>query len=223
MTSEVIVMNRSAIAIAADSASTVTGEKIFNADKIFMLSKYRPIGIMIYGNSHFMGIPWETVIKTYRRQLSTQTFDDVVEYANNFFEYINQNKVIFSEENNDAVYKGTIIGVLSEVRGVILNRIGEIISIEGKIADETVEDIINQEIKKIEEKISKNPMPECFEEKDIIFLNERYSQDFKAIFPQIFEKLPMSDFYPRIVDLVSRIFIIRILCGDHMSGVVFAG
>jgi len=58
MTAEIAIMNKEAIAIAADSAVTLREGKIFtSANKIFSLSKYRPVGVMIYGNATFMGIP----------------------------------------------------------------------------------------------------------------------------------------------------------------------
>ena len=48
MTAEVAVMNKQAIALAADSAVTFRdemGQKIFtSASKIFTLSKYQPVG-----------------------------------------------------------------------------------------------------------------------------------------------------------------------------------
>jgi len=67
MTAEIAILNCEAIALAADSAVTMigtSGEKIFtSANKLFTLSKYHPVGIMIYGNALFMGVPWETIIK----------------------------------------------------------------------------------------------------------------------------------------------------------------
>lgn len=61
MTAEIAIMNKDAIALAADSAVTIEqqkGKKIYNTvNKLFMLSKYQPIGIMIYGNATFMGVP----------------------------------------------------------------------------------------------------------------------------------------------------------------------
>ena len=62
MTAEVASMNKHAIALAADSAVTLhneMGQKIFtSASKIFTLSKYHPVGVMVYGNATFMGTPW---------------------------------------------------------------------------------------------------------------------------------------------------------------------
>jgi hypothetical protein len=50
MTAEVVIMNRKGLAIAADSAVTLGGSgKIYNTvDKLFALSRYRPVGIMFF-------------------------------------------------------------------------------------------------------------------------------------------------------------------------------
>jgi len=73
MTAEIAIMNKNAIALATDSAVTMSGsanQKIFtSANKLFALSKYHPVGIMIYGNAIFMEVPWETIIKIYRNNL----------------------------------------------------------------------------------------------------------------------------------------------------------
>ena len=64
MTAEVAVLNKSAVALAADSAMTVTvarARKTYPTNKLFALTKHHPIGIMIYNNAQFMDIPWETI------------------------------------------------------------------------------------------------------------------------------------------------------------------
>lgn len=72
MTAEVAVLNKMAVALAADSKVTIGGggsEKTYDtANKIFTLSKVHPVGILIYNNADFMGYPWETIIKLYRTQ-----------------------------------------------------------------------------------------------------------------------------------------------------------
>ena len=51
MTAEIAILNREAVALAADSAVTMigsSGEKIFtSANKLFTLSKYHPVGIIV--------------------------------------------------------------------------------------------------------------------------------------------------------------------------------
>ncbi len=70
MTAEIAILNKTGVALAADSAVTVSvdgGVKVFpSANKIFALSKFHPVGVMIYGASEMLDIPWETTIKTFR-------------------------------------------------------------------------------------------------------------------------------------------------------------
>lgn len=91
------VLNKHAVAIAADSAVTIgngKGVKIFNgANKIFSLSKYHPIAILIYNSASFMGIPWETIIKVYRKQLGDKSFRTVEEYQKDFLRSKNSIKL----------------------------------------------------------------------------------------------------------------------------------
>ena len=44
-----------------------------------MLSKYHPVGVMIYGNAELLGVSWETAIKSYREILGSNPFDTVEE------------------------------------------------------------------------------------------------------------------------------------------------
>jgi hypothetical protein len=88
VTAEVMICNRLAVALAADSAVTV-GEgdsgKIYNTvNKLFTLSKHRPVGIMIFANADYMGVPLETVIKMYREGLGATRFENLRSYSSDF-------------------------------------------------------------------------------------------------------------------------------------------
>jgi hypothetical protein len=89
MTAEVVVLNRMAVALAADSAVTIGDSKIYNTvNKLFTLSKHHPVGIMIFGNAQYMGIPWETVIKLYREGLGRKKFGTLQAYTRNFLRFL---------------------------------------------------------------------------------------------------------------------------------------
>jgi hypothetical protein len=101
MTAEIAIMNKEAVALAADSAVTVRqdkGTKIFSTNKIFTLSNFRPIGVMVFGLSSFMDIPWETIIKSYRHQLQNKKFDTLEEYGQDFIMFLENNKYSFFPE-----------------------------------------------------------------------------------------------------------------------------
>ncbi len=91
MTAEVAILNREAVAIAADSAVTLGGPvgKIYNtANKLFALSATEPVAVMVYGAGSFGPIPWDTVVKEYRHQLGAATHPTVQDYASAFVGYL---------------------------------------------------------------------------------------------------------------------------------------
>ncbi len=101
MTCEVAVMNKRGIALAADSAVTVTDgngnkKKIYHtAEKLFQLSPALPVAIMTYGPADIMGVPWETVVMIYAQKLDGQRFDTLEEYANDFLSFIERTDWLF--------------------------------------------------------------------------------------------------------------------------------
>lgn len=69
MTTEIAVINRLGVALATDSAVTISGDrpKVFDTgDKLFELCDNAPIGVMINGNMDLLGVPWEIIIKDFR-------------------------------------------------------------------------------------------------------------------------------------------------------------
>lgn len=96
MTSEVVVMNRMGAALAADSAVTVdvgnTSKVRNSALKVFHLSKYHPVGVMVYENASLLGVPWETIIKLFREKLGDTSLDTLEEYGNALVEFIEERK-----------------------------------------------------------------------------------------------------------------------------------
>src|SRR5262245_38355492 len=109
MTAEVAVMNRIGVALAADSAVTIGREanKIYtSADKLFQLSDEAPIGIMVYGNANFVGVPWETIIKAYRSRLGSTRFDKVEEYGQHLISYLTNNADLFPRRLEERQLQG---------------------------------------------------------------------------------------------------------------------
>jgi len=107
MTCEVVVMNKNGMALAADSAVTLTPHrKVYNHDeKLFQLGQHCPVGILVYGASDMIGVPWATVIKLYRRKLADTCFDHVHEYARDFLAFIESNDALFSLEHQQRHFR----------------------------------------------------------------------------------------------------------------------
>lgn len=110
MTAIVGVLNSQGIAIAADSAVTVSGnnvKKVYNrSNKIFTLSKFHPVGISIYNRVDYMGMPLETLIKIYRNELKDKSFGTVAEYKNDFLAFLKiQIKNVSAEQKTHSFYQ----------------------------------------------------------------------------------------------------------------------
>ena len=112
MTSEIAILNKSAIALAADSAGTVSGGlingvKINNSvNKLFALSKYQPVAIMVYGSSELMEVPWETIIKSYKSKLGNFYFKTLKEYYDDFIDFL-ENR-FFTDSIKNKYFKDTV-------------------------------------------------------------------------------------------------------------------
>ena len=106
MTAEIAVFNKTAVALAADSAVTISGggkHKIYNgAEKLFALTKHHPVGLMVYGTGDLCTAPWELIIKAYRKDLGSKCFDSLEEYAEDFFNYLQSAKSIITPGMREA-------------------------------------------------------------------------------------------------------------------------
>lgn len=133
MTAVVGILNKQAVALAADSAVTIggtNGRKIFNkANKVFTLSRQHPVGIMIYNSASFMATPWETIIKVYRKQLDTKSFPLLKEYEQDFIEFLRSKnfyadegiQIMFLENVSSDIVNYIVGEVTKKNRGIIEN------------------------------------------------------------------------------------------------------
>ena len=106
LTAEVALLNRQAIALAADSAVTIGRERVWKtANKLFSLGPTHDIALMIHGSGDFLSFPWEVVVKEYRKQANAKTFKTTQDCVSDFMAFLSSEK--FSDErgeNNSVLY-----------------------------------------------------------------------------------------------------------------------
>jgi len=97
MSAGICIMNKNAVALAADSAVTVGPHLAIHnsANKLFALSKVAPVGVIVYANAEFMEVPIEILIKQYKSSLQNKKFSTLEEYVENFLEFLISNKDLF--------------------------------------------------------------------------------------------------------------------------------
>ena len=116
MTAIVGIINKHAVAMAADSAVTIDGQKVFNsANKLFALSKFKPVAIAFYNNMNLVNCPWEIITKEYRHYLGSRSFSSLREYVADFFNFLKAKNYFCSEKDQKEYLNGQFINYIKIV------------------------------------------------------------------------------------------------------------
>ena len=230
MTAEVAVMNKHAIALAADSAVTFGIEnerKIFtSASKIFTLSKYEPVGMMIYDGASLMGVPWETIIKVYRDNLGQRTFKTVGDYAKDFFSFVAEKEQLFSEKEQNSYVKHSICSYFRLIANEITEQAEQGMKENEPINDTTTKEITSQIIKDHFEKWKEAELS-CLIPEDLMSnLRQKYKKSISNAKKEIFENLPLTRSSSRQLTEIAVNLFTKFPNGispPNTSGIVIAG
>ena len=229
MTAEIALLNKEAVALAADSAVTFqtdTGVKILpSANKIFTLSKYHPVGVMIYGNATLMGVPWELLIKMYRQQLGTRSFDTLEQYAEAFLRYLAEADVFFPRSVQDAYVQRNVEAFFSSVVEDITDAVQRTIEDKGGIGEDAVIQITQAVIADVYQRWSALEFPPTLPHGLSERLLERYGETIDDKVKAVFQKLPISQEDRDNLRSVSVSYLLKFVDpgSDAESGLVFAG
>lgn len=192
VTAEIAVLNEEAIALAADSAVTGPAKIFTSANKIFSLSKYHPVALMVYDTAQFHGVPWETIVKQYRRELGDKAFPTLDEHAADFLSYFSKATPLFppdAQERGVVVLLGTLFQAIREdglrpIKGRIEG--GEEPTLEEVLAE--IEAAINWHHARWKAADRRANLPKDYREK----VRRRYSKLVSAMIDGVFENVPLS-------------------------------
>lgn len=122
MTAEIAILNPHGVALAADSAVTIGSQKIINsAIKLFSLSKTDPVGVMVYGNANLLNIPWETLIKIYRKEHNKSRFEKLENYAESFISFLKTKTTLFNLDTQDQWLESQIVFIFNFINTQFVN------------------------------------------------------------------------------------------------------
>lgn len=227
MTAEIAIMNKEAIALAADSAVTISqekGQKIFtSANKVFALSKYYPVGIMVYGSASFMGIPWESIVKIYRNKSGKQKSDTLKEYADKFIAFLDNGNPLFPETEQEKYLYGSTKGYFTLIRKEIEEKVKSIVETEGKITNSQVKQITSDVIKEYYDKLQKTKMLPSIPKNHMEDIVNKYGGDINEVRKNVFGELPISTDSLNQLRNISASLFSKDIFPVGISGVVIAG
>ncbi len=208
MTTEIAIVNRHAIALAADSAVTIGRSRVWkSANKIISLSPRNDIAIMIHNSADLLRVPWETIIKHFRDDCCFTKFDKVSDCASAFFEHIHSNfipRVTGLPEKEASLFVPIIDHIFDRSHEMNITPHESAKKIASEVSEHTVgSDRIDNFISKQE------------------FI-ERYGSIIKTICKSRFKKTPQSKTSSIIFGILYDIVSAK-LSSEYDSGLVFCG
>ncbi|WP_041580216.1 hypothetical protein [Bacillus sp. 1NLA3E] len=197
MTAEICVMNTIGVAMAADSAVTIgSGTKIYNsANKLFTLSKFHPVGIMIYGNAEFLRVPWETIIKVYRQSLDVKTFPTVEEYSYDFLHFLKGNNYmeLTSEVEEYKFILNLITESVSSAFDTILGKLKARVNEKPDSTEDELNAVANTYLDELLMDCDNKNFINGFDDQDYRQIIEKYGDQIEKIIIETFENMIFSE------------------------------
>ena len=224
MTAEIAILNKSAVALAADSAVSLgTSGKIFSGNKLFALTKWHPVGVMIYNNAEYMSIPWETIIKIYRLELGQDSKSSIQDYVDGFLAYLKsdrfsteeQVKNNFLEIANDELEKIWRTVKKSERNS---NSDGNSLSVQDR--NELIVSIVEERLLELVEETDDS---ESIQNSEIETLVSKYRSQLDELIEQIFHGLEVTESVKSDILKILRLSIKSKQMSGRYTGIVIAG
>ena len=231
MTSEIVIMNKNAVSIAADSISTIVSraghhdiqrKTYSSSNKLFALYDHS-IGIMVYNNANFMGLPWETIIHAFREHIKNEgkrfeTLEDGVECFISFLEksemFDKDQQVRFFMEEFEEYHKNLLEHLLQNLEEYsdefYSYHFDEELNREDKL------EILKQELDKI---ISQSQITKSYDQ-NFNAEFEFYLQEINGICSGIYES--SYEIFKKQLETINCLFFNNLMW-NCASGIVFAG
>lgn len=211
MTAEIAILNRQAVALAADSAVTIGQNRAWKtANKLFSLSPTNDIGIMIYGYGDFLRYSWEIVARTFREHIGGRVFRTVSECGDEFVQYLKQGHF-----ENDHSYNLNALVLFGEILEQVKSELGNH-KTKSKYKQELIE-VIQTNIEYID--TNYNKLNEQLDKKEFI---RDYAEWTKGIAKEIFECTVTKELHNLINDLL-YLALGSTVASSLVTGVVVAG
>lgn len=220
-------MNRTAVALAADSATTVRywdrgreQVRFFEgANKIFNISHRFPVGMMIYNASALLGVPWEVVAKAYRDAHGNDEHDTLETYVQDFYSFIVGEKSLFPESHQHMHLVAAISDAAQRIIRVVTKEGGQ------NFAEASVRAFVNSEFDDFAAHVNGDPYIDGL-------TNEIVDSQTAPLRGEVEKALERYDEYRNVIQAVQKEKLLELAARAvfkinwttlDVSGLVFAG
>lgn len=224
MTAEIAILNKTAVALAADSAVTVSAgskhEKVFDtADKLFELCSENPIGIMIYNGMSFAEAPLPALICEFKDL--KYRFSTVEEAAEKFLSFLAE----FGRSSPLEVADIQLISIIQPVLDSIATRFSDrfktkMLGVKTNNVKEMVSITLDEQLIDLEKVIKQQAMAKFIGGTRLRF-TPRQNEIIRAGIVNTIDFASAAQ-QERMLTLIKE-FLRKDLSGDGRTGVVVAG
>jgi len=224
MTAEVAIINSTGVALAADSAVTIGNQKIYNsALKLFALSKTEPVGIMVYGNASLMNVPWETIIKIYRKSIGSKSFKTLDLYSEDFFRFLSKRSDFFTSESQGLWFKSNVRGYYEMILEELITEVKRRIKEDGKIDEKTTISCFEAIVASHQNDIASRPALKGLGKAFEAGIRKKYTKIMKLIRDEVFDGIVISRSLAVKLNSIATMIHVRDVFSASTSGIVVAG
>jgi hypothetical protein len=200
MTAEIVIMNREAVAIAADrSVRIVTGppenpqEIVTSATKIFALPMDHTVSFMVYNNAAFLGIPWEPIITRFGESLGPSPLPALADYAGRFLNFLKTDQDLITPVIEQQYFSSLIYTYYLALRRIFQDSASEMIRELGVINEDQVGEFVAGKVNELFITVaSGSPLP-GISPSFVKELSTTYDAVTTRAMNEIFEQLPIPD------------------------------
>ena len=212
----VCIINRNGIALAADSAGTFTGNKMFynSMNKVFALSKEKPYGAITYGATSIYNVSIDQILKEFTIYLANKDILDFYEIETLFVSFIKEKQEYYRFDNGESPLCTSLIKELVVDWGIKIKSI---------INEEDSKQKINDILEEFKKHINESLKIENFNVSE--YIHEKYASTFDLILGVVVPELRnYKEEKETFWDLISQYFNLSLQIETNNSmGLFFAG
>lgn len=222
-------MNKSAVALAADSAVTISGGRrgiktYETVNKLFELVRGSNVGVMIYANAEINGVPWETVIKTFRSEHPKFTAPHIEDYFDYFVQFVASHDGLLPESSDHHAAVNSIYPQLIQIASDVRNSASSWVTTStGRIIKTKLVAVVNSSLDRWESAIDSSsdaPWADALTEKK---LKSSVGDAVNELVQQMFGHMPLPPGQMKRMVNLSLQSLRKSAFDRSQSGVVVAG
>ena len=235
MTAEIAIMNKEAVAVAADSAVTLVAgpmdspQKIFtSATKIYGLPNNHTVALMIYNNASFLGIPWEPLITRFEETLGKDPLPNLTVYADRLIRFLAEEKSLVSAEIEQQYFTTMIYNYYLTFRFIFQAAATQLMRQQGTITEDQIASLVADKVSEAYGSLMGAEYIPGADENKAKDLISRYSDITAKAMGEVFEQLPILEQTRDQLRVLPILFFVKNAgtadpASQNFSGIVITG